>query len=161
MLDVFDENVLVVANDLSRVSRGLAPVCADASDECRLRCADALIDAIERRRVILDNEAEYFDKYRAHCSMHGQPGIGDAFLRAIYERGYTDWIVRVDISDGAGGYRLPAEVVASTFDRDDLLWLAGAVNAPSKAHVVNAVDSDYREHEELLRRNGISVRELC
>lgn len=161
MLDVFDENVLVVANDLSRISAGLEPISDGTSDDCRVKCAERLMKAIRTGKVVLDAGSEYFDKYRAHCSMQGQPGVGDAFVRLVYERGYTDWAQRVEIRTGDGTIRLPPEITGSGFDNDDYLWIAGALNCPKKACVVNAVDADYHEHAELLNNNGLIVDQLC
>lgn len=161
MYVAIDENVLVVANDLSRVSQNLPPICPDAGDECRLVSAEFLRNAVSMGNVILDANSEYFDKYRAHCSMQGQPGVGDMFLRAVFERGYTDWAHRVDIRTAAGNYALPHSILSSSFDNDDYLWLAGALNADQPASVVNAVDSDYQDHAALLSENRFTIVELC
>lgn len=161
MRHAIDENVLVVANDLSRLSRNLDPICPEASDACRLASADFLQSALASGFVILDTRSEYFDKYRAHCSLEGQPGVGDMFLQMVFARGYTDWAHRVEIRGDNGSYCLPEEILQSGFDNDDFLWLAGALNAEQPASVVNAVDSDYGEHTELLNSNGVTVVELC
>lgn len=158
---VVDENVLVVANDLSRLSRGLEPLCPEASEECRIACAEELYRLVEKGNVVLDGGSEYFDKYRAHCSLQGQPGVGDTFLRSVFERGYTPWATRVAIRDEQGNYTIPQEIMDSSFDRDDLPWLAGCHRGPPRTSLINAVDSDYAEHADLLRKHKIVVREVC
>lgn len=161
MADIFDENVLIVANDLSRASQGIEVLCPEASDHCRLACAERLQIAAATGGVGLDDGTEYFDKYRSHCAFEGQPGVGDAFLRVVFERGYTEWAERIRIRDESNEFLLPAAILSSKFDPDDFLWLAGVLNAKSPSQIVNAVDSDYREHAALLAAHGIEVDELC
>jgi hypothetical protein len=111
--------------------------------------------------VILDDGREFFDKYRSCASMAGQPGVADAFLKLVFERGYDpDWCSRVSIREGEL-YRLPAEILACGFDRDDLCWLAAAYNSPEPAEVLNAVDSDYAEWGQQIADAGIAVRQIC
>lgn len=113
------------------------------------------------RGLILDAGTEFFDKYRSCASRSGQPGVADAFLKLMFERGYDpDWCSRVTIRDGEL-YLLPAAVLASGFDRDDLCWLAAAYNSPGPAEVLNAVDSDYMEWAEVIADAGLAIRELC
>ncbi|QOT70150.1 hypothetical protein H5V43_08140 [Sphingobium fuliginis] len=161
MLRVVDENVLVVANDLTKESLGLPTNFPDASEECRISCAEYLRDIAENGRIILDSESEYFDKYRNHASFSGQPGVGDMFLRMVYERGYvSSWATRITIRDEKG-YLLPDSFTSSPFDNDDYLWVAGAYNATSAAEIANACDSDYDECEDDLNALGVRVNQLC
>ena len=161
MLRVVDENVLVVANDLTKESLGLPTSFPDASEECRIACAEYLRNIVENGRIILDSESEYFDKYRNHASFSGQPGVGDMFLRIVYERGYvSSWATRIPIRDEKD-YLLPASFKSSTFDNDDYLWVAGAYNSTSPAEIANACDSDYDECSAELNAIGIRVNQLC
>lgn len=121
MLKVVDENVIVVANDLTRLSLGLEIRCADATEECRISCVEALEGIIGRGEIVLDDGSEFLEKYKSHATFAGQPGIGDAFLRFVYERGYdTKWVTRVRIR-ADGSYLLPTAFTQSGFHDDDYL----------------------------------------
>lgn len=160
-LAVVDENLLIVANDLTRRSRGVAVCCPEANDECRLNAVNELTRLVRMGGVILDIDDIFFTKYRSCSSMAGQPGVGDAFLKVVFERGYDpNWATRVLIVEGEL-YRLPEIILSSGFDRDDLCWLSAAYNSPQPSEVLNAVDSDYREWAEVISDAGISVREIC
>lgn len=102
------------------------------------------------------------DKYKAHASFKGQPGVGDAFLRFVYEKGYdAAAVTRVDIRNGDGTWRLPANFLICGFDDDDLLWVSAAHNSPKPSQILNACDSDYDEHAAALAAIPVSVSELC
>ena len=161
MFSVVDENVLIVANDLTRSSLGVAIRCPEASPDCQLCAANELARLSRDGGLILDAGSEFFDKYRSCASMAGQPGVADAFLKVVFERGYDpNWCSRVTIQNNEI-YLLPLEILASGFDRDDLCWLAGAYNSAEPAEILNAVDSDYQEWTECIAHAGIIVRELC
>lgn len=161
MTSVVDENVLIVANDLTRRSQGLAPLCPEADDDCGIACADALYDLIENGRVGLDDGSEILEKYKQHCSFSGQPGVGDAFMRAVFERGYDDsWAERVSVRAN-GNFKLPESFLSCGFDNDDHLWIAVAHNASVTASVLNAVDSDYQIHAEELGKLDLTIVQLC
>jgi len=161
MLRVVDENVLVVANDLTKETLGLATSFPDASEDCRISCAEYLHDIVKNGRIILDSDSEYFDKYRSHASLSGQPGVGDVFLRMVYERGYvTSWATRITIRNG-DDYLLPDSFKSSPFDNDDYLWVAGAYNSTSPSEIANACDSDYDECVDDLNAIGVRVNQLC
>lgn len=161
MISIVDENVLVVANDLTRRSLGLHPICPEASDDCGLKCADALTELIENGIVGLDEGSEVFDKYKSHCSFSGQPGVGDAFLRAVFERGYIpNWARRINIRLDSD-INLPGSFLQCGFDNDDYVWIALAYNAGEPAKILNAVDSDYSIHHSDCASIGVLVEELC
>lgn len=161
MLKVFDENVIIVANDLTRLSLGSEPICPQANEACRIAAVDALSNVISRGGLVLDSGSEYLEKYRLAGSLSGQPGIGDAFVRAVFQKGYNpDWATRVEIRDG-DNYVLPEGFEAIGFDEDDHLWIAGAHKAGKTSRIVNAVDSDYTEAQVALEAFGIKVLELC
>jgi hypothetical protein len=161
VIKVVDENVLIVANDLTRRSAGLEPECPEADDACGLRCADALVELTESGQVGLDEGTEVFDKYRSHCNFSGQPGIGDAFLRAVFERGYDPtWAKRVEVRN-EHGLIIPEQLEQSGFDNDDYIWVAVSLNCGEPSTILNAVDSDYNIWRDLLKDLGVNVTELC
>ena len=158
---VVDENVLVVANDLTRLSRGLIAISPQVSGECQLACVTFIEELMTNDTIVIDDGTLFLEKYKSHCSFSGQPGIGDAFLRAVFERGYSnDWVTRVTIVDGEG-FRLPAAFLGCGFDNDDMLWIAAAFNGPLDTMVANACDSDYQDFEATIAGIGVAVLEIC
>jgi hypothetical protein len=72
---VIDTNVLVVANG----KHGAAlPACVAA-------CIDAL-DLARQGQVAVDDAQLILSEYRKHCSFAGQPGVGDAFFKWLWNR---------------------------------------------------------------------------
>lgn len=61
-----------------------------------------------------------------------------------------------EVDDDRRGFK---ELPVNRFDRSDRKFLAVAV--AGKAPVLNAADSDWREHSDLMARLGVEVCELC
>lgn len=161
MASVVDESVLVIANDLTRISLGLIPRTPQADENCRLACVAFLENLMENGSIVIDDGTEFLEKYKAHCSFSGQPGIGDAFFRAVFERGYDPtWVDRVTIAEG-GNYLLPDGFLNSGFHNDDFLWVSAAYNGPVGTHIANGCDSDYGEFAGAITAIGVEVVEVC
>jgi hypothetical protein len=155
-----DENVIAVANDIGRSLQGLALLCPEADDDCRLACIEALQRAIRSEIVLLDDQDLVLSYYRRKASMSGQPGSGDAFLMAVYQNSYNpERVLRIGLPE-EHGRGLPESFVQCGFDADDMIYLALARNAPP-AQVLNAVDSDYTEFAVQIEELGVSVVQLC
>ena len=155
-----DENVIAVANDVARVDRGDQPNCPQADDACRLACVTFLASARRDGKVIVDGADVVFSYYRRKASLSGQPGSGDAFLKALFQVMYDpDHIVRVDLAP-APTFGLPAAFVQSGFDPDDFIYVALAAARPNSI-IINAVDSDYQIHAAQIAAVPADVRELC
>lgn len=151
-----DTNVPVTAN-------GRAP---QASDACRLACIRELKDIRERRRVLLDAHGLILDEYRRHLSFAGEPGVGDAFFKWLWDnQANTSSCERVAITrrtgDATNFNEFPQDSALSGFDRNDRKFVAVVVASGSPGLVINAVDRDWADFEAALRIHGVHVRHLC
>ena len=151
---VVDTNVLIVANQ-----------AADhASPDCVVASIDAL-SALRRSGVVaLDDQFLILDEYRGRASLAGQPGVGDAFLRHLYDNLYNETacrLVTLTSIEGDSFAEFPADQRLATFDRDDRKFVAVAAGCNPPAVVLNATDTDWWHHREVLEENGVRVRFLC
>jgi hypothetical protein len=154
---VIDTNVLVVANGRN----------THASDECRM----AVIEALERlessmERPVLDRQGLILQEYRQRCHPSGQPGVGDAFFRRLYENQANPERVRsVSITPTAPGpgdfAEFPDDPELASFDRSDRKFVAAVIAADGLPTVLNATDSDWAQHQQALERHGVRVVQLC
>lgn len=149
-----DTNVPIVAN-------GKAD---HAGADCEEACIVALLRSRDENTLLLDASGEILDEYRRNLRPSGQPGLGDAFFKWIWDRQGRDEICRfVAISPHrARKYaEFPADPDLAAFDPSDRKFVAVVLADGGKAAVWNATDSDWRIHEGALRRNGIRVVHLC
>lgn len=152
---VVDTNVGVVAN-----ARDI-----HASPDCVLSCIDFL-QAITRGevRVVLDAGWEILTEYQGQLSSTGQPGPGDAFLKWLLQNQANPERceqVQLHPTERWDYEEFPADPTLEAFDPADRKFAAVARVSPSEPSVVNAVDSDWWEHEQALARHGIRVDLLC
>jgi hypothetical protein len=151
---VVDTNVLIVANE--------------ASDHVVFDCVVASIDALSALRrsgiVVLDDRLLILDEYREHASLAGQPGVGDEFLRYLYDNLYNEAacrLVNVTPIEHDSFAEFPADERLAHFDRSDRKFVAAALGCNPVAEVLNATDTDWWHHREALVDNGVEVRFLC
>jgi hypothetical protein len=151
---VVDTNVLIVANE--------------ASDHATPECIIASIDALSALRrsgiVALDDQFLILDEYRRLVSLEGQPGVGDAFLRYLYDNLYNDAgcrLVTITATENDSFAEFPVDERLARFDRDDRKFVAVAVGCEPTAEVFNATDTDWWHHRVALEENGVQVRFLC
>lgn len=162
---VIDENVLIVANDISRILRDVDPLCPEADDDCRAAALDFLENCAKARlKILVDDAGLVIEKYRSRMSGSGQPGSGDAIFRYIIENQYADsGVVRVTLTTADDGSfaEFPADEELTNFDRSDRIFVAISAAGPKPNRIVNCIDSDWSESSTALQRVGIQVEELC
>jgi len=108
---VIDTNVLVVANQRHE----------NASTHCVERCIDALIES-RNDRVFIDDGQRILGEYRRHCSHSGQPGVGDAFFKWLWDnQGNTRHCRKVPITlhEGREFEEFPEDADLDGFDHSD------------------------------------------
>lgn len=147
---VVDTNVAVVANGRD----------TDADEQCQLACVEKLESVVAAEVVAIDDGGAILKEYMDRLNLSGRPGVGDAYLRHVFNyQGQNHRVRRVAVTpredDGRGYEELPE----NTFDRSDRKFLAVAV--VSGAVVPNATDSDWCEHEALMKTLGVEVNQLC
>ncbi len=152
---VVDTNVLVVANENND----------QADDDCILSCVNKLEAIKNSSVVVVDDQMLIFDEYRKHASMSGQPGVGDAFMKWVWEIQATDRCERVPLTSQIGADdmfdQIPPAIDVSNFDRSDRKFLAVACASTLNPTILNAVDSDWTTHAQTFRQNGINIEFLC
>ena len=152
---VIDTNVAVVANGHHASA---APVCVS-------ECIGALSDA-RQQLVLIDDAGRILDEYRRNLSPRGQPGVGDAFFKWIWDnQANADLCCAVHITplhgDDSDFEEFPADADLKKFDPDDRKFVAVALASRLAAEVLNASDTDWWQNKAALERCGLSVRFLC
>ena len=150
---VVDTNVLVVANRKHEA----------AGRECIEACIDAL-DYARQGQVVIDDAQLILAEYRKHCSFAGQPGVGDAFFKWLWNR-QADVRhcrpVRITPHVARGFAEFPADPRLATFDRSDRKFAAVALAAGDAPPVFNASDTDWWLARHALKSHGLTVKFLC
>jgi len=150
---VIDTNVLVVANG--------------RHERAQAQCVEACIDALEGARrdpVVIDDSQLILDEYRRHCTLSGQPGLGDAFFKWLWSRQADPrHCRRVQITPHAkrGFKEFPADKRLKNFDRNDRKFVAVALAAGDAPPVLNATDTDWWHAREVLGEHGVTISFLC
>lgn len=152
---VMDTNVAVVANSKTE----------QAGPKCVSTCIDTLrqIQA-GRLLLLLDNGNEIFQEYQKHLHPSGKPGSGDAFFKWLWRNQANERHckrVTVTSHDEREFEEFPDDPDLASFDRDDRKFVAVARASKSNPRVLNAVDTDWRDYREPLRKHGVEVEFLC
>ena len=147
---VVDTNVLVVANGRR----------TNADSECQLACIEKLTTVAGRHRVAIDEQGAIVEEYANNTSWVGGPGVGDMFFKHVVNNQYmSDRVIRVGVTPSRDELRGFEELPPNSFDPSDRKFLAVAVVA--RAVVLNATDSDWGEHADLMGTLAVEVHQLC
>ena len=150
MTFVVDTNVAIVANGRE----------TDTDARCQLTCVEKLKSLAATEVVTIDDKGLILNEYRRRLNFSGMPGVGDAFLKHVFNYQYQDDRVRrVAVTPSEDDRQGFEELPKNTFDRSDRKFLAVAVVA--RAIVLNATDSDWGEQHALMERLEVDVRQLC
>ena len=151
---VVDTNVAVVSNGETE----------QAGADCEENCVAVLRQSMEHDRFLLDESDLILEEYRKRLSPSGQPGIGDAFFRFIWENQANERHCRkVAITRNAEREfdEFPDDPSLNGFDRDDRKFVAVAIAAGSAPKILNASDTDWRDYRQELRQHGVEVEFIC
>ncbi|NYZ16882.1 hypothetical protein HL658_30425 [Azospirillum sp. RWY-5-1] len=152
MKGAVDTNVPIVANGRDGIY----------SPECRKACIKALTEMVRNGVAVLDSGRHMLKEYRTHLNQDGQPGVGDQFYQHVPRNFANPRRVRqVDAPCDPDGHVIdfPKDPALASFDPSDRVCATVAMK--SGAPVLNAVDSDWWDHDVALKRNGIDVVFLC
>ena len=152
---VVDTNVAVVANGHHEA----------AGSACIKACITALIEA-RQQLVLVDDGFRIFTEYRRSLSHSGQPGVGDAFFKWLWDnQANPDHCRQVAITaignNDANFAEFPTDTGLSTFDAADRKFVAVALASGLNPTILNASDTDWWNFREPLARNGVAVEFLC
>ena len=152
---VIDTNVLIVAS-----------VRAEQADGgCVTACLDAL-DQARKGIVVLDDIGRILNEYRGRLSLSGQPGVGDAFFKWLHDhqadRRHCESVTITPKSNDEEDFdEFPHVQDLAGFDRSDRKFVAVAKASRRNPSILNAVDRDWWDFREALKRQGVLVRFLC
>ncbi len=135
-----------------------------ASPECVLACVRRIRDVTATGGLLLDDAWHIISEYQGQLRSKGQPGVGDAFLRAVLtRRADASWCALVPITPHAerGFEEYPDDPAIAAFDPSDHKFVAVALAGPQPSVVLNAVDRDWWEHRNGLQTNGVRIEFLC
>ncbi len=147
---VVDTNVAIAAN--ARATHADMP--------CQSVCIERLEHVVEQGVVAVDDTGSILDEYGNHLQFSGQPGVGDAFFKHVFDNQHRGGRVqRVAVTPSDDDRKGFEELPDNTFDPSDRKFLAVAVAA--EAVVLNATDSDWGEHQALMDELEVDVDQLC
>ena len=151
---VVDTNVLIVANGKSH----------QASGNCALRCGQKLEEIKQNHVLILDDGWLIIGEYSNKLSSTGQPGLGDKFLKWVFENHTNpqrcEKVKIIPTMEGSFA-EFPDDESLSKFDSSDRKFAAVALTHPEKPPILNAVDSDWKDFETAFKDIGITIIFLC
>ncbi len=152
---VLDTNVAVVAN---RRADHADPSCVRA-------CLDALA-VVREQTLLLDDGRRILREYLDNLSSTGQPGAGDAFVKWVLtvqaDPRHCRTIPITPLRNHPDDFEeFPRDAALADFDRSDRKFVAVALASGLHPPILNAVDSDWRDHGAALQRHGVQVRFLC
>jgi hypothetical protein len=151
---VVDTNVAIVANGRPEPGQQRPP-----SIDCRLRAVERLRELNEKGIILLDVDGAIQEEYRRHLNPRGQPGVGDRFYQIVLQSP-PEIVERVELPKRSGEYvDCPSALIAEGFDPSDRKFAAMARRG--RATVLNATDSDWIGHAATLRRERITVDNIC
>ena len=151
---VLDTNVAVTANFMA----------SQADLACEEACIRAIRQVQAERRTLLDNKGLILEEYRRNLSHSGQPGLGDAFFKWLWENQAHPQrcrIVPVTVDASRGFAEFPKDPRLSTFDRSDRKFVAVVRASGTLPDLMNATDRDWWYDRQALKENGVNVVFLC
>ncbi len=105
--------------------------------------------------IAIDLNGDIEEECRRNLSL-GTPGVGTRFLQRFFADS-ANRIKRFDTSAVSKSFKFNGSL--KRFDISDRKFVL--VTLEAKCEVVNAVDSDWVEHDVELSRRGVRVRYLC
>ena len=151
---ILDTNVAVVANGFAQ----------QASDECVERCVAELERVVDEYVVVLDSDGLILDEYQKILNFSGQPGMGDSFFKWLFfNQANPEHCRKVAVTPHTdhGFEEFPDDSALANFDRDDRKFVAVALASKTNPPILNASDTDWWNHRNVLKRHGIKVSFLC
>jgi hypothetical protein len=153
---VIDVNVAVVANGRD----------THADYDCILACINAIEEVYQKGIVVIDDCMLILSEYMNRLKMEGQPGVGDAFMKWVWEnQAVGERCERVKLTirgdDPEDFLEFPNDPELDGFDRSDRKYVAVAIASRKNPVILNAVDTDWWHYKEAFMRNKIRIQFLC
>ena len=157
MTVIVDTNVAVVANGGS----------GQASEECEETCINRLQEITTGEiKLVLDDHRRIIEEYRGNLSPHGQPGVGDAFLKWVEinwpNPKWCDLVAITPVDDSENEFEeFPDDPALAGFDPDDRKFIAVARKHPENPPILQAWDRQWWDFRDALSQNGVRVEFIC
>lgn len=151
---VMDSNVAIVANGQAE----------QAGSQCRQNCIAALQRIQQDKIILLDAGRLIIEEYRHNLRLSGQPGAGDAFFKWLWQnQGNYQHCRAVSITPHPrrGFAEFPDDDALADFDPSDRKFVAVALASTERPSVLNASDTDWRQHRDALEKHGVAVCFIC
>lgn len=152
---------VVIDTNVPKVANGQTP---QASAECMLVCVRELEETTARRVVLIDDRGLILDEYAGQLKRRGQPGVGDAFFKWLWDRqGDEHFCRRITVTPllSRGFAEFPNDPALAKFDPSDRKFVATAIASAEDPDLLNAADTDWWAHRRELQKHGVRVRFLC
>lgn len=153
---IVDTNVAIVANGHAE----------HVGVDCQLACVQQLILIQRGQRVCIDHSGLILSEYRRYLSHSGQPGLGDAFFKWLWDNQANIYVCdQVTITPTNDGEQLfaefPDDPALARFDPSDRKFVAVARAHPAHPPIHNAVDTDWYQYQEALAAHGVVIIQVC
>jgi hypothetical protein len=150
---IVDTNVLIAAN-------GKAPqVKQTGVEKCQIFVGSLFDDTI----ISIDSLNEIFGEYFSHLNRSGQPGIGDVFVKYLWDHQYDTGVCEIVELEHDNKYIFTVfsdKEDLLHFDHGDLKFIAVFFGSEQSPSIYNACDSDWEQNKQLLDKYKVSVIEL-
>ena len=146
-----DTNVVHVAN---RRTPQAGPNCVTA-------CVNRMDRIIQGERLVLDDQDRILKEYPTPT---GQLEAGDAFVKWAWTNRYNPALcelVAIHPHGNRGFVQFPKDEALAAFDRDDRKFVAVALASGKSPPILNASDTGWRDHQEVLAEHDVRVEFIC
>jgi hypothetical protein len=155
-------SVLIVDTNVPIVANGGHP---GASLSCTSACISALVEC-RKNRIAIDDGYLILSEYRRHLAAQGQPGIGDAFFKWLWDNHRNEnHCMCVPITAHHDPKRcfneFPDDSKLDAFDSSDKKFVAVALSCGEHPTILNATDSDWWDFKTQLAAHGVTISFLC
>jgi hypothetical protein len=155
-----DKNYYIVDTNIFIAANGKADQLTEKDvNKCKLFVSSLFSDTI----ISLDLQGEIFSEYFDHMNWSGLPGIGDVFVKSLWDRQHDKTVCEmVDIKKNKNGIykQLQNKDELLQFDPNDLKFIAVYLGSNYSVVICNACDSDWENNKSLLSKYKINVYEI-
>ena len=101
-----------------------------------------------------------------NLSLSGQPGVGDAFLKWVWQNQANASTCEMIVihprgTSGEDYEEFPDDPALARFDRSDRKFVAVALGSNLNPDILNAVDRDWWDFRVSLEAHGVRITFLC
>jgi hypothetical protein len=150
---IVDTNIFIAANGK-----------ADQLTENDVNKCKLFVTALFSNTTIsIDLQGEIFKEYFDYMNWSGQPGIGDVFVKYLWDRQYDKKICElVDINKDKNGIykQLRNKDDLLQFDPNEHKFIAVYLGSRNSVTICNACDSDWENNKSLLSKYQINILEI-